>query len=177
CGHADDHDDQRGPPHSAPGPGPGAPGPRPASRAVTAMTIHDLLTDRRPAVFDGAMGTMLYSRGVYINRCYDELSLREPDMIREVHREYLRAGAESLERNSMGGNRMKLAEYGRDTQVAAISSWAGRIAKEVAGPNALGAGAIGPLGSRIEPYGPTSLDEARALFREQAAALLEGGAD
>lgn len=141
------------------------------------MTIHDLLTDRRPAVFDGAMGTMLYSRGVYINRCYDELSLREPDMIREVHREYLRAGAEILETNSFGANRLKLAEYGLEAQVEAINASAARIAKEVAGPNALVAGAIGPLGIRIEPYGPTSLDEARALFREQAAALLEGGAD
>ncbi|HEU5209198.1 MAG TPA: bifunctional homocysteine S-methyltransferase/methylenetetrahydrofolate reductase [Longimicrobiales bacterium] len=141
------------------------------------MTIHDLLTNQRPAVFDGAMGTMLYSRGIYINRCYDELSLREPDLIREVHREYLRAGAEILETNSFGANRLKLAEHGLEAQVEAINASAARIAKEVAGANALVAGAIGPLGIRIEPYGPTSLEEARALFREQASALLEGGAD
>ncbi len=141
------------------------------------MNIHDLLSDHRPAIFDGAMGTMLYSRGIYINRCYDELSLREPDLIREVHREYLRAGAEILETNSFGANRLKLAEHGLEAQVEAINASAARIAKEVAGPNALVAGAIGPLGIRIEPYGPTSLGEARALFREQAAALLEGGAD
>lgn len=141
------------------------------------MTIQTLLSDHRPHVFDGAMGTVLYSRGIYINRCYDELSVREPDLIREVHREYLRAGAEVLETNTFGANRLKLAEHGLEAQVAAINGSAARIAKEVAGANALVAGAIGPLGIRIEPYGPTSLDEARSLFREQAAALLEGGAD
>ncbi|MGH7443330.1 MAG: homocysteine S-methyltransferase family protein, partial [Longimicrobiales bacterium] len=141
------------------------------------MTLTDLLTDNRPHVFDGAMGTMLYARGVYINRCYDELNVRDPDMIREVHRAYLKAGAELLETNSFGANRLKLAEYGLDSQVHEINARAAQLAKEVAGANALVAGAIGPLGIRIEPYGPTSLDETRALFREQAEALLEGGAD
>ncbi len=141
------------------------------------MTIQDLLTDARPHVFDGAMGTMLYSKGIYINRCYDELNLREPDLIRDVHREYLKAGAEVLETNSFGASRLKLAEYGLEAQAHEINARAAQLAKDVAGSNALVAGAIGPLGIRIEPYGPTSLDEARALFRDQAAALLEGGAD
>jgi len=137
----------------------------------------ELLNDARPHVFDGAMGTMLYSRGVFINRCYDELNLREPDLIKDIHRRYLKAGAELLETNSFGANRVKLAEYGLDSQVREINARAAQLAKEVAGERALVAGAIGPLGIRIEPYGPTSLDDARSIFREQAEGLLEGGAD
>jgi homocysteine S-methyltransferase len=137
----------------------------------------DLLQDERPHVFDGAMGTMLYQKGVFINRCYDELNLREPDLIREVHRAYLKSGAEIIETNSFGANRVKLAEYGLEGQVRDINGRAANIAKGVAGEQALVAGAIGPLGIRIEPYGPTSLSEAREVFREQAEALLDGGAD
>jgi len=141
------------------------------------MNLHDLLDDPRPHVFDGAMGTMLYSRGVFINRCYDELNLKDPDLIRDVHRRYLRAGAELLETNSFGANRVKLAEHGLDGHVTEINARAAQLAREVAGERALVAGAVGPLGIRIEPYGPTSLEEARAFFREQVEGLLEGGAD
>ncbi len=140
-------------------------------------TLKDFLDDTRPHLFDGAMGTVLYGKGVFINRCYDELNVREPDMIREVHRSYVKAGAEILETNSFGANRAKLLEYGLESQVHEINARAAQLAKEVAGERALVAGAIGPLGIRIEPYGPTSLDEARSIFREQAEALLEGGAD
>ncbi|MGD8278332.1 MAG: bifunctional homocysteine S-methyltransferase/methylenetetrahydrofolate reductase [Gemmatimonadota bacterium] len=137
----------------------------------------DLLSDDRPHLFDGAMGTLLYQRGVFINRCYDELCLRDPDLIRDIHRKYVNAGAEIVETNSFGANRVKLSEYGLDGQVREINARAASLAKEVAGAKALVAGAIGPLGIRIEPYGPTSLDEARSYFREQAESLLEGGAD
>jgi methionine synthase I (cobalamin-dependent)/5,10-methylenetetrahydrofolate reductase len=140
-------------------------------------TFHDYLTDARPHLFDGAMGTLLYQRGVFINRCFDELNLREPDLIRDVHRAYVRAGAELIETNSFGANRVKLAEHGLEAQVGEINARAARLAREVAAGRALVAGAVGPLGIRIEPYGPTSLDEARAIFREQIDALLEGGAD
>ncbi|HSK19039.1 MAG TPA: bifunctional homocysteine S-methyltransferase/methylenetetrahydrofolate reductase [Longimicrobiales bacterium] len=141
------------------------------------MEFTDFLHDNRPHVFDGAMGTMLYSKGVFINRCYDELNVKEPDLIRDVHRAYIRAGAELIETNSFGANRIKLAEHGLEGQVHEINARAAALAKEVAGGRALVGGAIGPLGIRIEPYGPTSVDEARAIFREQAAALAEGGAD
>jgi homocysteine S-methyltransferase len=140
------------------------------------MTFEDLLNDDRPHLFDGAMGTLLYQQGVYINRCYDELVLKEPDLIRDVHRSYVKAGAEILETNSFGANRIKLAEYGLENSVREINARAAQIAREVAGDRALVAGAIGPLGIRIEPYGPTSCAEARSIFREQAEALLEGGA-
>ncbi|HET7275792.1 MAG TPA: bifunctional homocysteine S-methyltransferase/methylenetetrahydrofolate reductase [Longimicrobiaceae bacterium] len=139
--------------------------------------FRDLLADSRPHVFDGAMGTMLYSRGVYINRCYDELNLRDPDLVREVHRGYIRAGAEIIETNSYGANRLKLARHGLEKELHAINARAAEVARSVAGDRVCVAGAIGPLGVRIEPYGPTSLAEARELFAEQATGLADGGVD
>jgi methionine synthase / methylenetetrahydrofolate reductase(NADPH) len=139
--------------------------------------FRELIADERPHVFDGAMGTMLYARGVYINRCYDELNLREPDMVREVHRAYLKAGAEVLETNSYGGNRPKLSRHGLESEVHAVNARAAEIARSAAGGRACVAGAMGPLGVRIEPYGATSLDEARGFFREQVDGLLDGGVD
>ena len=141
------------------------------------LTFKELLEDTRPHVFDGAMGTQLYAKGVFINRSYDELNLKEPDLVREVHRAYVKAGAELLETNSFGANQIKLAEYGLDKQVIEINAAAARLAREAANGRALVGGAMGPLGIRIEPYGPTSLDEARAVFRTQAHGLLEGGVD
>jgi len=128
-------------------------------------------------VFDGAMGTMLYARGVFINQCYDELVLRAPDLVRDVHAAYVKAGAEVIETNSYGANRIKLTQYGLELQVAEINRRAAEIARSAAGEDRLVAGAMGPLGVRLEPYGPTSREEARAIFAEQAAALVAGGAD
>src|SRR5688572_3263720 len=121
------------------------------------MNFLDLLADNRPHVFDGAMGTMLYSKGVFINRCYDELNVKDPDIVREVHRAYIKAGAELIETNSFGANRAKLAEHGLEAHVVEINARAASLAKEVARGRALVGGAIGPLGIRIEPYGPTSV--------------------
>jgi methionine synthase / methylenetetrahydrofolate reductase (NADH) len=137
----------------------------------------DALNEDRVFVFDGAMGTMLYSKGVYINRCYDELNLLRPELVREVHREYVRAGAEVLETNTFGANRPKLVHYGLEEQVREINRAAAGLAREAAGEEIFVGGAIGPLGVRMEPYGPTALEEARAYFREQAEGLLEGGVD
>ena len=136
-----------------------------------------LLDRQQVIVFDGAMGTMLYNKGVFINQCYDELNLRAPDLVRDVHKAYKKAGAEVLETNSFGANRIKLAQYGLESQVAEINRAAARIAREVADDDVLVAGAVGPLGVRIEPLGPTSLDEARSAFREQFQALKDGGCD
>ncbi len=128
-------------------------------------------------VVDGAMGTMLYAKGVYINRCYDELNLSNPDLVREVHTEYLRAGADIIETNTFGATGHKLQQYGLEGNMAEINTLAARIAREAAGDRAYVAGAIGPLGLRIEPYGPTSFEEAKEMFKDQASALLEGGVD
>ena len=136
-----------------------------------------LLDPERVIVFDGAMGTMLYAKGVFINQCYDELNLRSPTLVREVHAAYAKAGAEVLETNTFGANRVKLSQYGLESQVQEINRAAATIAREVAGDDHLVAGAIGPLGVRIEPYGPTSVDEAFQAFREQMVALVDGGVD
>jgi len=142
--------------------------------------VDRLIDPARIVVFDGAMGTMLYSKGVFINQCYDELNLRSPDLIRDIHRAYVKAGAEILETNSFGANRLKLVQYGLETQVREINRAAAALARSVAddsGRPVLVAGAVGPLGVRIEPYGPTALDEARTHFREQLEGLREGGVD
>ncbi len=142
-----------------------------------AHLLKRLLDPQDVVVFDGAMGTQLYARGVFINQCYDELNLRAPDLVREVHRSYVEAGAEVIETNTFGANRTKLTPYGLETQVIEINRAAAAIAREEAGDSVLVAGAVGPLGVRLEPYGPTSLNEARAIFAEQMKGLKEGGAD
>ena len=137
----------------------------------------ELLDPDRVVVFDGATGTMLYAKGVFINQCYDQLNVTQPDLVRDVHRAYLDAGAEVVETNSFGANRLKLAQYGLESHVEELNARAAQIAREAAGDDAWVAGAVGPLGVRLEPYGPTSIEEARAIFREQLAALRTGGAD
>ena len=139
--------------------------------------VDRLIDPDRVVIFDGAMGTMLYSRGIYINQCYDELNLRSPDLVREVHAEYVAAGAEVLETNTFGANRLKLEQYGLGDRVAEINRAGAQVARGVAGDKVIVAGAIGPLGVRLEPYGPTSAGEARAIFRQQMEGLVEGGAD
>jgi methionine synthase I (cobalamin-dependent)/5,10-methylenetetrahydrofolate reductase len=140
-------------------------------------SFRNLLESDGIHVFDGAMGTMLYAKGVYINRCYDELNLSNPDLVKEIHGEYIRAGAEIIETNTFGATAHKLNQYGLEANLPDINIAAARLAREAAGDKAYVAGAIGPLGLRIEPYGPTSFDEAKEMFKDQAAALLEGGVD
>jgi len=128
-------------------------------------------------VFDGAMGTTLFSRGVFINRCFDELNTSNPKLIKQIHGEYRDAGAHVLETNTYGANRYKLGHHGLEERVAALNEAGARLAREVAGDDCFVAGAMGPLGIRIEPWGPASLQEVRAAFLEQATALLAGGVD
>ena len=123
------------------------------------------------------MGTMLYGKGVFINRCFESLNLSQPALVGDVHREYLAAGADVVETNTFGASRVKLRSFGLGDQVHAINLAGARLAREAAGDTAYVAGAIGPLGVRIEPWGKTGLDEAREYFREQATALVEGGVD
>jgi methionine synthase / methylenetetrahydrofolate reductase(NADPH) len=132
---------------------------------------------QRVLVADGAMGTMLYSRGVFINRCFDELNLSSPDMVRQIHQEYVKAGAEILETNTFGATRQRLAAFGVAEKLKAINQAGVRLAREAAQDGAFVAGAVGPLGVRIEPLGPTSFAEARESFREQIDALLDAGID
>jgi homocysteine S-methyltransferase len=133
--------------------------------------------DERVLVCDGAMGTMLYAKGVFINRCFDALNLTEPGKVTEVHQEYVRAGADVIETNTFGANRIKLRSFGQADRLREINMEGARLARSAAGGQAYVAGAIGPLGVRIEPWGKTGRDEAEAYFREQADALVAGGVD
>jgi methionine synthase / methylenetetrahydrofolate reductase (NADH) len=140
-------------------------------------TLRDLIDDGRVHVFDGAMGTMLYAKGFFLNVCYDELSLKQPKLVREVHEEYVRAGAELLETNTFGANPVKLASHGLEADTEKINRAAAELARQAAAGRAAVLGAIGPLGLRVEPFGHTSLAEAEALFARQVQGLLAGGVD
>src|SRR6202162_2549546 len=140
----------------------------------------DLLTriKQSPVLCDGAMGPLLYAKGVFINRCYDELNLSQPDLIRGVHHDYLQAGAEIIETNTFGANSFRLARHSIADRVAEINLAGARLAREAAKSfDVWVAGSVGPLGVRIEPLGKTSFEEARAAFREQITALVKGGVD
>src|SRR6185437_13646674 len=147
---------------------------------------NDLLTRLKhgPVLCDGAMGTLLYAKGVFINKCYDELNLTQPDLIRGIHQEYMNAGAEIIETNTFGGNSFRLARHGLADKVEEINRRGAELAREAAdafnlkkATEVLVAGSIGPLGLRIEPLGKTSREEARASFRDQITALVAGGVD
>src|ERR1700721_2019716 len=117
---------------------------------------------------DGAMGTLLYGKGIFINRCYDELNLSQPDLIRGIHHNYLQAGAEIIETNTFGANAFRLARHSMADKVHDINYSGARLAREAAKSfDVWVAGSVGPLGTRIEPLGKTSFDEARAAFQEQ----------
>src|ERR1700690_3060244 len=134
------------------------------------QALHD-----RILVADGAMGTALYGKGVFVNRCYDELNLSLPAMIRDVHQEYIRAGSEIIETNTYGANRKRLAAFGFAEKLRSINQAGVRIAREAAREQAFVAGAMGPLGTRLEPLGTISFAEARELFCEQTEALARAG--
>ncbi|OLB23328.1 MAG: bifunctional homocysteine S-methyltransferase/methylenetetrahydrofolate reductase [Acidobacteriales bacterium 13_2_20CM_55_8] len=131
---------------------------------------------KSPVLCDGAMGTLLYAKGIFINRCYDELNVSQPDLIRGLHHEYLQAGAEIIETNTFGGNSFRLARHSMEDRVREINLAGARLGREAAKSfDVWVAGSVGPLGIRIEPLGKTSYEEARDAFREQIAALIEGG--
>lgn len=128
-------------------------------------------------LFDGGMGTELYKQGVFINKCFEELNLSNPTMVEQIHREYIKAGADVVETNSFGANRFKLKSHQLDDKLYEINFAAGKIARQAAGENTYVAGAIGPLGVQIEPLGPISRQEAKEYFKEQIRPLIDSGVD
>src|SRR5713101_6281283 len=135
---------------------------------------------RGPLLGDGAMGTQLHLHGIPFERCFDELNLTEPHIVEEIHREYIRVGAELIETNTFGANRIKLARHGLEAKVRDINLRAvklAREAREVSGEPVFLAGSVGPIGQTLQPVGRITLAEAQATFREQIEGLLEGGAD
>jgi methionine synthase I (cobalamin-dependent)/5,10-methylenetetrahydrofolate reductase len=136
--------------------------------------------DARPLLCDGAMGTMIYSKGIPFERCFDELNLSDPALIADIHRAYIDAGADVIETNTFGSNRLKLSEHGLTDKVVDINQAAVQLARRVVEASfkkVFIAGSIGPLGSRLAPLGRLSANEAHAAFQEQVAALVEGGVD
>ena len=124
------------------------------------------------------MGTLLYAKGIFINRSYDELNLSQPDLIRGIHHDYLQAGAEIIETNTFGANSFRLARHSVADKVRDINRAGVRLAREAAKSfDVWVAGSVGPLGTRIEPLGKTSYQEARDAFRQQIQALVESGVD
>ena len=132
-----------------------------------------------PVLCDGAMGTLLYSKGIFINRCYDELNVSQPELICGIHADYVASGAEILETNTFGANSFRLGRHGLGERQADINRAGVELARKAARGhnNVYVAGAVGPLGVRIEPLGKTGRDEARAAFAEQIKVLVEAGAD
>src|SRR5438093_9841552 len=140
--------------------------------------------DRRladgPLLCDGAMGTLLYARGVSLDACFDVLNVNHPKDVQSVHAEYIAAGSDCIETNTFGANRFKLAVHGLANDVREINLRGVKLARDVResmGRDLLVLGSIGPLGKYLAPLGTVTADEARAAFREQAEGLLEGGVD
>ncbi len=139
------------------------------------------LQDNQLILFDGGMGTMLYSKGVFINKNFDVLNLQQPELVKIIHHEYIQAGAQVIETNTFGANAVKLRSHGLLEQLEQINRQGAELARQVVnetpGQEVMVSGSIGPLGLKIEPLGPTSFDEAKAFFKAQAQALLAGGVD
>ena len=135
---------------------------------------------QRPLLCDGAMGTLLYARGVPYEQCFDALNLTQPELIQSIHREYISAGAQIIETNTFGANRAKLEAHNLEERVREINFRAVRLAREAreeSGQPVFIAGAVGPSGQPLQAPDEHRLSEVRAIFREQIEALLEAGAD
>ncbi|MGH7278061.1 MAG: homocysteine S-methyltransferase family protein [Candidatus Rokuibacteriota bacterium] len=133
-----------------------------------------------PLLFDGAMGTLLYARGVSLDACFDVLNVASPQTVQAVHAEYIAAGADCIETNTFGANRFKLAVHGLEGRVRDINLRGVKLARDVresSGRDVWVLGSVGPLGKYLQPLGTVTPDEAREAFAEQAEALLEGGVD
>ena len=134
----------------------------------------------RPLLGDGAMGTMLYARGVALDACFDVFNLNDPKIVQGIHSEYIQAGADWIETNTFGANRFKLAAHGLSAKVRDINLRGAKLARDVRetmGRDVFVLGSVGPLGKYLAPLGSITSEEARAAFLEQAEGLLEGGVD
>ena len=127
----------------------------------TPGNLKSLINDGNIHVLDGAMGTEIYARGVFVNKSYDGLNLENPDLVQTIHRDYVNAGAEIIETNTFGANPIKLSSHGLSEKTELINRTAGQLARKAAGDKADVLGAIGPLGVRIEPFGPTGFCNSR----------------
>ncbi len=132
---------------------------------------------QRVLLFDGAMGTEIYARGVFINRCYDELNLSQADTVTEIHAAYVRAGADVVTTNTFGANAIRLGAYGLEGRARDINATGVKLARAAARDKAWVAGSMGPTGALLAPVGKVSPGEAYQAFREQAEVLIDAGVD
>ncbi len=146
-------------------------------RGAERLPFLDALEESVVVLLDGAVGTELYSRGFYLNQCYDALNLMTAKVVIEIHQAYARAGARVITTNTFGANRNKLSKHGFEEELHQINVMGASLARQAAGERLHVAGSVGPLGLRVEPFGPTSEREAREMFAEQMRGLLEGGVD
>ena len=136
------------------------------------MSSFERALESRVLVCDGAMGTMLYAQGAFVNRSFDELNVTRPELVAGVHRAYVDAGVDVIETNTFGANRVKLESFGLADQLPALNAAGVALARQAAGSDVFVAGALGPLGLPVEPHGQTTLVDAGRYFREQAEALM-----
>ena len=148
---------------------------------MTTNRLLALLKTSEVIVADGAMGTMLHSRGITFEHCFDELNLTQPDLVAEIHSQYIHAGAQVIETNTFGANRYKLGAHGLEQKVSEINHAAAQSCRgkavEAASGKSLIAGSVGPLGVRLAPFGRVQRYQAYDVYREQIAALAEAGCD
>ncbi|MBI1801169.1 MAG: homocysteine S-methyltransferase family protein, partial [Chloroflexi bacterium] len=135
-----------------------------------------------PLLCDGAMGTQLYANGVAFDQCFDQLNLTQPDLVRQIHRAYLDAGADLIETNTFGANRIKLRAHGLEHQVQEINRTGVALARAAIAQHggsrpAFVLASVGPLGHRLQPLGQIAQPEAQEIFREQVGALIAGQPD
>ena len=140
------------------------------------ISFEDFLKENL-VLLDGAMGSLIYEKGVFIDKCYDELNLSRPDLITAIHEDYVRAGARVIETNTYGANRFKLKSHNLLDQLEEINRKGVELARKAAGEEVYVAGSMGPSGQEIEPWGDTSLLEVRDGYAQQAAILEKAGVD
>jgi methionine synthase I (cobalamin-dependent)/5,10-methylenetetrahydrofolate reductase len=140
-------------------------------------SFKETIQSGEPLLLDGAMGTVLYNKGIFINRCFEDVNLTSPAIVREIHQDYVQAGAQGITTNSFGANRFKLQGHNLHDRIRELNRTAAILAREAAQDRVYVIGSVGPLGVRIEPWGPTSFQEARQAFKEQILGLVEGGID
>ncbi len=135
------------------------------------------LETRRPLLMDGATGTELYNRGIFINRCFEAANLTDPSLVLGLHKDYIAAGAGAVLTNSWGANEIKLAGHSLEEKTSEINVAAAELARQAAGDDVFVGGSVGPLGRRIEPWGTVSGEQAYRVFHAQIESLMHGGVD
>jgi len=147
---------------------------------MTKLTFSDLISSGKPALSDGAMGTLLHERGIGFNKCFDELNLTNPSLVADIHHAYIEAGSQIILTNPFGANRFKLERHGMAAELKEINTAAVELARRVvlaSFKDVLIGGDVGPLGIRLAPFGRVQPEDARRIFRQQIETLLEAGAD